>query len=65
MKITRTEVTIHSVDELKGLLSTLEAGVLVFLDQLMDQEIPPEEENDYDPEFDDDLILNFDGILDA
>ena len=62
MKITRTEVTIHSVEEMKELLSTLEAGALVFLEHLVDEEFPPDDDlSDFDP----DLILNFDDILDA
>lgn len=63
MKITRTEVTIHSVEEMKELLSTLEAGALVFLEHLVDEEFPPDDDDLSD--FDSDLILNFDDILDA
>jgi len=62
MKITRTEVTIHSVEEMKELLSTLEAGALVFLEHLVDEEFPPDDDRS---DFDSDLILNFDDILDA
>lgn len=48
MKITRTEVTIHSVEELSKVITSIGADAVLFLDHLMDTELPDDDtESEY------------------